>query len=401
MGSILRLPGWLRRNYATKFLVGLLLVTVVAGDVGGCVYVNAGNQLQEATEDELTTTASLQRDQIDEWYRSTTSDSQSLRVNVGNQLGQGDSTARIETLLSTTVSRREHVVGAYYVDADTGDVSVAAGDQRFMDPSADDRVRDGIRERVVVGMNESGSAVGATSPFRVGDDQTPVTAFGTAVDGDASKTIVLVADLQSVGDDYLLDPDAGEVVVTDSDGRRLMSTADDGALLAPATTAGFDPSVGVTRDGSTAFESRVDVDGRSYAVVSAVGESVRWTVATRVPTTEAYALQQAISNQMLALVVLVFASLAVLGMSSGGTRSVACGTRRTRPNDSATATWRRRFRPGAPTRSGTSGGRSTRCGRHSANASARSRQRGRTRRRRVRRPNRCVDTWSARPTSTR
>ncbi|MFC6953391.1 methyl-accepting chemotaxis protein [Halorubellus litoreus] len=322
MGSIIRrlVPGRLRRNYATKFFLGLLLVTAVAGGVGGFVYVNAGDQLQDATEDELTTTASLQRDQIDEWYRGTTSNMQSLRVSVSTMQGQPEySGEAIGNALSATVERREHVVAAYYGDSRDGELEITSGDQRFMKigGAGAGTLREPIRKASVQAMNESGAAVGSTAPFQISGDEAPYMLFATTVNGNRNETIFLVADVRSVGEDYLLDHESGTVVLTDAEGRALASTEENYTPLADANTAGYDPSAADTRDGDTAFNSRVEVDGQAYAVGSAVGESVPWTVATRVPTSDAYALQHAISNQMLVLVALVVASLGILGMTLG------------------------------------------------------------------------------------
>lgn len=322
MGSITRrlLPARVRGNYATKFFVGLLLVTVVAGGVGGFVYVNAGDQLQDATEDELTTTAALQRDQIDEWYRGTTSNTQSLRVSISTMLGQPEySGEAIENALSATVDRREHVVAAYYGNSRDGELEITSGDQRFTEigSAGAGTLREPIRAASVRAMNESGGAVGTTNPFTVEGDETPYMVFATAVNGKPNQTIFLVADVASVGEDSLLDRDSGTAVLVDTEGRTLASTEENDTALADANTAGFDPSAAATRDGDTAFDSRVEVDGRTYAIGSAVGKSVAWTVATRVPTSDAYALQDAISNQMLALVALVFASLGLLGATLG------------------------------------------------------------------------------------
>ncbi|WP_227131067.1 methyl-accepting chemotaxis protein [Halorubellus salinus] len=321
MGSILRrlLPRRLRRNYATKFFLGLLLVTVVAGGVGGFVYVDAGEQLEKETENELTTTATLQRDQIDEWYRSSTRNMQRLRVSVGTMQGQPEfSGEAIENALSASVERRDHVVAAYYLDASDGQLEIVTGDQRFIE-LGDGRktLREPIRERLVRSLNESGSAVGTTQPFQIGGDDAPYVGFATTVDGQRNETVFLVADVQSVGEDYLLEQASGEAFLTDGDGRLLASTEENYTPMEMANTKGFDPSDGAKRNGDTGFTSRTAVDGRSVAVGSAVGESAPWVVATRVPTSDAYALQHAISNQMLVLVALVVASLGVLGMTLG------------------------------------------------------------------------------------
>ncbi|WP_323676388.1 methyl-accepting chemotaxis protein [Halorubellus sp. PRR65] len=322
MGSITRrlVPARLRRNYATKFFLGLLLVTVVASGVGGFVYVNAGEQLQDATEDELTTTASLQRDQIDEWYRGTTSDMQSLRVSVSTMQGQPEfSGEAIENALSATVDRREHVVAAYYGDSRDGELEITSGDQRFMQIGGGGAgtLREPVRQDAVRAMNESGAAIGTTDPFQIGGDETPYMVFATTVNGNLNETIFLIADVRSVSEDSLLDQESGTVVLTDSDGRLLGSTEENHTPLGDATTEGFDPSRAAMRTGATEFAPRVEMNGRAFAVGSAVGESVPWTVATRVPASDAYALQHAISNQMLVLVVLVVASLGVLGLTLG------------------------------------------------------------------------------------
>jgi methyl-accepting chemotaxis protein len=322
MGSIVRrlLPGRLRRSYAAKFFVGLLLVTVVAGGVGGYIYVNAGDQLQDATADELTTTASLQRDQIDEWYRGTTSNMQSLRVSVSTMLGQpGTSGNTIQNALSATVERREHVEAAYYGDLSNGELEIATGDQRFMNQSGAGagRIREPIRETAATSLNESGSAVGSTEPFQLAGDDDPYMVFATNIDGKRNQTILLVANVASVGKDYLLEQESGSVVLVDANGRRLASTEENDTALDSTNANGFDPSEGATRNGDTGFTSRSEVDGRTVAVGSAVGEAVPWTVATRVPTSDAYALQRAISNQVLVLVALVFASLGLLGVTLG------------------------------------------------------------------------------------
>jgi len=320
MGSITRrlVPGRLRRSYAAKFLAGLLLVTVVAGGVGGFVYLDVGERLHDATENELTTSASLQRDQLDEWHRTTVSNTFSLRLTVRTQLAQSDSLSRVQRTLASTVQRREHVAAAYYVNAETGEVEFSAGDQRFVTTNNySTAMRQDVNERVRTALDERSGSVGVTEPFQVGAENTPMMAFATTVDGDRNRTLVLLTDLSSVGEDYLRDQDEGDVVVTDASGRLLMSTAPNATPFSAAGTTGVDPSTTATRNGTVGFDSRVEHGDRSLAVGYAVGESVPWTVSTRVPTSDAYALQQAVSNQMLALVALVFASLGLLGLTLG------------------------------------------------------------------------------------
>ncbi|WP_257298673.1 methyl-accepting chemotaxis protein [Haloarchaeobius sp. FL176] len=307
MGSLTRalLPKRLRASYGAKFLTALILVTVVAGSLGAYVYLNAGEELTEETEEELTTTASLQASQLDDWTGSTSAKTRSLGTTVSTISGRDDSYGRIQSLLAGTVDRNEHVVGAYYVDEETGELRLQYGDRSVVEES--DRLRPDVTDRVADLTDGETGTVTLSDTFPAGESGSPMVMFVTETQSSDTGAVVVLASLQSLSGDVLRSPDGGRTVVTDDAGRVVMASDGAGLMATDSLASG---------DGE-GFVPNTESENGSVAVASVAAPSHGWTVSTRVPTSEAYALQHSISNQMLAMVGLVFASLALLGLTLG------------------------------------------------------------------------------------
>ncbi len=307
MGSLIRalLPRRLLDSYGRKFLVALVLVTVITGALGAYVYVNAGEELRGETEEELSTSAELQASQLDDWTGSTSTNTRSLGTTISTISGRDDSYGRIQSLLTGTVERNEHVVGAYYVHEETGEIRLQAGDRSVIEGTS--RLKPGVTERIAELTSNQTGVVRTSDTFRASGSGRALEMFVTETRDSHTGAVVVLASLQSLSTDVLRSSEGGRAVVTDGDGTVVMSS-DDRTVLT-------DDSLSL--NGSDGFVSSTDSPNGSVAVGYAPVESNGWTVSTRVPTSQAYALQESISNQMLVMVGLVVVSLAVLGVTLG------------------------------------------------------------------------------------
>ncbi|WP_267644188.1 methyl-accepting chemotaxis protein [Haloarchaeobius amylolyticus] len=313
MGALSRLlPGRLRSSYAAKFFVALLLVTVVSGSIAAYVYVNAGDALQEETEEELTTTAALQSSQLDEWFGSMTSKTRSVGATVATVSNRDDAYGRIQDELRGTIQRNPHVTAAFLVEEDDGDVILKQGGRRAMQNES--TLKQPVTSRVTQLTGDDSQEIEISDAFLFdegsqGAGGAPHVLFVTEVQGKENQAVVLVANMQTLGQDMLQNPEGGQTVVTNDQQEVVMSTEEGTALL------GVD---GMSLPGEEkGFASSMEDGNTSMAVSYAAANEMPWTVSARVPTSEAYALQQAISNQMLVLVGVVVASMGLIGLTLG------------------------------------------------------------------------------------
>ncbi|WP_439026019.1 methyl-accepting chemotaxis protein [Haloarchaeobius sp. DT45] len=313
MGVLRRLlPGPVRSSYAAKFLLALLLVTVISGSIAAYVYVNAGDALQEETQEELTTTAELQTGQLDEWFASMTRNTQSVGATVATVSNRDDAYGRIQDEFRGVVQRNPHITSAFLVDETNGDIILKQGGRQAMKDEGS--LKDPVTARVQEMTGDETQDVTLSDAFLVdeggeGAGGAPYVLFVTEVQGKENQAVVLLANMQTLGADMLQNPEGGQTVVTNADQEVVMSTDEDATSLAVDT-------VGLP-DQPSGFEADIESRDESLAVSYAAANQMPWTVSARVPTSEAYALQHSISNQMLVLVGVVFASMGLIGLTLG------------------------------------------------------------------------------------
>jgi signal transduction histidine kinase len=276
------LPERVRRSYAATFGFVLLLVTACIVLVGAATYVHAGTVLERDVQRQLASNAEIQANQLDEWTDRMGVQMRSLSESAAFQ-SRDDS--RIAVYLWDVVERDDDIAAAYYVDTENDTIVTSAGSAAVS--SATSVTTGEGRERFTEVARSSASAtdVVVSDPYRPTPNGTPVILFATKVPGsEGGRAVVAVADLASVSERHLHHIDAGRFVVVDDDGTVVMAE-DERRILStdPLATHRFDNESGTT--------SRT-VDGERTEVAYAALDDREWTVTSRMPASEAYALRE-------------------------------------------------------------------------------------------------------------
>ncbi|WP_262179978.1 HAMP domain-containing protein [Haloarcula laminariae] len=316
------LPAFLARSFLAKFVVALLLVTVVILGVSANTYAQTSSQLTADTQTEYVSVANSSATQVAEWRQS--------RRDTTRRLGQ------FEVIRSGTQSER----------------------QAFLEAEAERLPNDVIKVQVV---NRSSTTVTASSdttrvgesqlsreaPWRneeldYGEDgvyiaeatnalQTSLVSFVTPIETDDGDDLVLVmqTDLNALASDLPQPSEGVYSQVIDSQGRIVAGTRGQTSLGANAgslqqydeSSDGADQSF-VQRglDGEKGFlepgEVKSSLSGEYVVAYHPVADE-EWVVATHVPVSTAYALQNTIQNNLLVLSGVVFLGIGVIGVVFG------------------------------------------------------------------------------------
>ena len=289
------LPRRIRQSYAVTFAITLAALVVVTGAFGGYMYLHAGSVLESDTKSELTTTAKIESDNVDAWFTRKNQRYETLPKSVAFP---NDNYKQISTLLTDAVQQSDHVEGMYYVDRTTGNVVLDSGSP--IPVTAGGTLRPEVGQRV---SSVASGEVNASGVFRLSTDGSPFVLFVAPVPAYEDRNLVALVNVESLSGALLDDVD-GEVVVVDGAGRTVMAT-DNRSLLSR-------DRLGVTYGSSKGFAT-----ANGSAVGYAPLDARDWTVTTRVPTSEAFALQSDISTQILALVALTLLSAGFVGLTIG------------------------------------------------------------------------------------
>jgi methyl-accepting chemotaxis protein len=292
-----------RRSYALRFTAALVVVLLVVGLFGGVIYAQTGSELRSDVESQLVTDAEKDADRLDIWFRSTERYLGALPRSVAFR--NADRIAITDSL--HRVTDRTAFEGAYYVDSETGTVHANAGTDAVLE---DGRVSDAIARRLSNATADDSQVV-FSETFETADGRPAMLAV-SEVPGDSSHVVVGLVDLESLSRYMIGSDEAHDVIVVDRTGTVVL--AEDRSLLLRDDTLGADTVSNGTGTASIGADGGGDDDTVvGYAGVGNGG----WTLTTRVPASEAYALQSEISNWILAMLAVVFASMLVLGATVG------------------------------------------------------------------------------------
>lgn len=294
------IPG-VRRSYALRFLAALVCIVLIVGLFGGSIYAHTGNQLQSDVESQLVTDAEQDANRLDIWFTSTERYLGSLprstafrtdeRVAIANSLHR--------------VTDRTAFEGAYYVDAETGAVHASAGANEIV---ADDTTVSATVDEHLSAATADGSQVVFSEPFETGDGRPAMLAV-SAVPGESDHAVVGLVDLESLSRYMIGTDETDDVIVADENGTVVL--AEDRSLLLEDDV--LEPGTTADDSGTTSLEGD---DGETVVGYAAVGNE-GWTLTTRVPAAEAYALQSSISNWILGMLAVTFGGMLVLGLTVG------------------------------------------------------------------------------------
>jgi|GEM_PF-1048291 len=295
-------PGPVRRSYALKFAVAMLVVIVLIAVVGVGSYVQIRGIIEDDAENTLRSTATVQADSVSEWMSGMRAQ---VRGFAGSNVYATEDPARIgKTLDASHAQASTEVAGIHYVDAggtilaSTVDglegSAVDARRSEWTEPIAEARDDDGGRWRVGVSdraYESNGRLLMAfAGRVRVGEGVLVVV-------GDVRGDFEQLHRTRSIVRTQLLNPDGMDVFAS--------------RQTAPsplAATAAFERAVA----GESAIRERT-ADVAAFAPV----RDTPWVVVTEAPKSQLYQASETVGRNVVVLVAASVTTLAVVGFVLG------------------------------------------------------------------------------------
>ena len=301
-----RLPV-VRRRYALRFLAALAVILLIVGVFGGSIYAQTGSELRSDVKSQLVTGAETDANRINIWFQSTErylgSLPRSSAFRSDDRVAISDSLHRMND--------RTAFEGAYYVDAETGAVHANAGTNAVITDAG--RVSDTVDERLSTVLQDDSQVV-FSEAFET-EAGRPAMLAVSDVPGDSDHVVVGLVDLESLSQFMVGTDDTDDVVVIDQSGTVVLT--EDRSLLLEGDT--LDPDAVADGTGTTSIDAAAADNGTDGETVVGYAplEHEGWTLTTRVPASEAYALQSTISNWLLAMLAVTVGGMLVLGATVG------------------------------------------------------------------------------------
>ncbi|MFT4883820.1 MAG: methyl-accepting chemotaxis protein [Natronomonas sp.] len=302
-----RIVDAVRSSFRWKLAAALLVVFVVISLVTVGLYVQVGALIEENVEQSMTTAATAEAEELDEW-----SDQNRLvtRVLSEHPVYETDDRASVrEYLRGQRANRQEaRIVRAYVIDRQNQTVSTST-----------DRELEGMTVRGLPWEERFAfrdfEAVQLTRPYRV--DNRTVVGFITPIRPMPGCLLVVEFDTAGVFERFEHPVDGGFTRVVDSNGTVVF--ADDGSTTltqyhvgsarAPIVSSGLRGEVGFTE--SPVYESS-ESGGGAYVAAYAPVAGTDWVVIEHAPESEAYVILRQARTWIGGIA--VFALIALLGV---------------------------------------------------------------------------------------
>ncbi len=308
----------IRSSYALKLLLALFVVVAAVAAIGALIYVQTGTSLADETESTMVQSTELQSESVAEWVDHRRGQTRFLASSDAVRSGETD---RIRSTFDAEYERMDPAVtGVHYVDAADYEVLAstqgdAEGSSLADTPWASSDI--GGREPTLFGPYESETAEG------------PVAGFVTKAAGDSDRLVVLEFDLVTVSNslEQPANVSGSFTHVVDSNGIVALSHHNDRVGEPNVDSSGEPESMAVKRglDGEVDYVE-MEMGGQTMSMGFAPVEGTDWVIMTHIPTTEAFALQQEITQSVIALVLVSLVGLGVIGIVVGRSTSNSLGT---------------------------------------------------------------------------
>mgnify|MGYP006277844051 CR=1 FL=1 len=289
-------PEFVRRRYAAKFAISILLVAVVIAGLGGASYAEIQSELHEERQNQLRSQASMQASAVGSWVREM--QVQTRFVSAAEPIRTGDKRA-VDGYLTTAQNHGTlDIAAVHVVDTGAGDVlsstdfeldgeSVAGTDRPWADQIGS-----------VDWYSSSMVTIGNATYERANET---VLSFVSPVP-DSDRAVVVVGSIERRIAGFAGSETGSRMTIVDETG---------GVVLAPSGDGGNAVSDGsaftaAVEDG-TVESLETDRAVRAYAPIS----QTDWVVAVSLGTREAYAIGRSVGTNVL---VIIAGSVLALGL---------------------------------------------------------------------------------------
>ncbi|WP_277542355.1 methyl-accepting chemotaxis protein [Haloarcula laminariae] len=297
----------IRGSYGAKFVLALVTVALLTSGIGLTIYTTVDAKITTETQQHLTATADSEADQLHNWHKLT--DQQLVSVTRTAAVRSGD--AHQTSDLLTRISERDAIAGTHLVNTTSGTVVVSTGDGTGV--TSGGTLEANVSEQLRATANRDGSQTGTTysDPFRTADGTPAVLVTATTPSHD-SRVVLAVVDLARLSEQTVGTHEENElqttVTVVNASGTVILSSDRETLLTRDPIGANL---------GQEASGFHTETAGEDVAVAHAQVSEMPWVVTNRQPTSEAYALRNTVSRQILGLVGALLVGLAAIGVTIG------------------------------------------------------------------------------------
>ncbi|GAB3691416.1 chemotaxis signal transducer protein Htr6 [Salinarchaeum chitinilyticum] len=311
--SSLLVPSFIQRRYTAKFVVSILFVLLAIGIVGYVGYAQVNTTIEDSTQENLETSASMQADSLDEWTSA-----------MGYQTR---SVANLETVPNGDASRipayqpnLQGYAAIHVLDLSTGEVMFSTAPDIEGQPI--ESVEDPWGSADLESETSGGSLWTSQTSYESSSvPGTQVIGFAARTPTNSSRVVVMdaslgtrVEQLQQSGAGGAGDS-AQTSDIVDGEGNYVLTrggtaegSIEDGNRLEAIQTA--------LDDGTVQFTSGGDAL-RAYAPVDGAGNADNWVAMTTVPKSDAYAVRDTVGQNVLLIVAVAFLALGIMGVVLG------------------------------------------------------------------------------------
>lgn len=297
-------PAAIRRSLLMKFLVSLIAIVLVLSLVGGGNFVRAEGIVEQETERQHTSAATMYADSIDEWRISMETYTQSLSSSP-TLLGADQSTAQ-GYLIEEQAKLPADVRSIHYVDTSNGSVVTSTsrtleGQQLATIDAPWTEIEPGVD------IDSSNAVWNSQSAYESATLEDQVIAFASPVAGDENKLIVVVGTIEYRVENLHTVYEDQQVAIVDSEGNTVLGDE--------ATTASLDQGV-VETLGSARGETRVTQAANNVVGYASTSNS-DWVAVTTTPVGQAFAAREAVGTSILSIIGTGVVALLAVGVVFG------------------------------------------------------------------------------------
>jgi len=316
-------PDSIRKRYARKFFVGVLVVILVTGTIGAVSYASTQRQLESEVRNQLTSTAELQADGLNGWIRGL--ERQTKTLSQVKQFQNGDVDAISLFLVGQQRSLAESVVAVHYVEVSSGKI-LASTSRAVVGSNMTEVGATWDVDTIDAKTNRASYVHVASDPYASPVSDERAIAFASSPPSNTQHAVVVVASLSVRANSFHQTIDGGQTLVVDRSGGTILDTT-------PNTSEAFDPTALAARAERGDAAAGANATGFASAGASVVGyapvEGTDWVVLSHAPKATAYAMRDSVGTSLAAM---VLATIALLGLAA-----VGFGRRQTKTLESLTA----------------------------------------------------------------
>jgi methyl-accepting chemotaxis protein len=310
------LPGFVRRRYTARLGFALALAIVVVVASGFVISQQAQATLRDDVQDDLVTLSETRAQQLDTWLHSVKGHARTTSAQSVYATGAPD---RLGTKLSTMIEADtvpRDVVAVHVLNTSTGQIA-ASSNEAFVGVSPADQGAPFAQEPPTFDGNGD---VHVTEPFEIGVVDHPIMTVMTPIAGSSDRVMLYMIDMNARTDAISASQGDTFTVVVNEQGRYVAHPNASKILTSHGMAGGS--AEGSSGANDSAFTT-MQMGGEAMLMGVTTMAEQDWRVMTHSPASQAYALGQQISADLIGLILLAVINLGLVGVTIGSGTAIS------------------------------------------------------------------------------